>query len=63
MDDVADISEWDHYLFRLRQSLERAVTETGSLTDARVLRISSLLDQVVVAQLRDQAKEETKEEQ
>ena len=46
--------EWDEQLLKLRQSLEDAVAEAGSLTDARVLRISSLLDQAVVAQLRGQ---------
>ncbi len=46
--------EWEELLLKLRQSLEDAVAEAGSLTDVRVLRISSLLDQAVVAQLRGQ---------
>lgn len=52
MDRVVNEVEWEKHMSRLRQSLERAVQETGSLTDARVLRISSRLDRAVVAQLR-----------
>lgn len=52
MTRVYEASEWDRQLMQLRKSLEQAVQETGSLTDPRVLHISNLLDQAVVAQLR-----------
>jgi hypothetical protein len=54
MDFVADRSDWERHMFQLRKSLEHAVEETGSLTNARVLQISSMLDQAVLAELRRQ---------
>lgn len=53
-----DRLEWDEHLCQLRKCLEQAVAETGSLTDPRVLTISSLLDQAVVADLRRQSQED-----
>lgn len=53
---MKDMYQWDKKIGELRQSLESMVMETGSLTDARVLSISSLLDQAVVAHLLDQQK-------
>lgn len=42
-------------MVQLRKSLEHAVAETGSLTNVRVLQISSMLDQAVLAVLRRQS--------
>ncbi|NMP21060.1 Spo0E family sporulation regulatory protein-aspartic acid phosphatase [Sulfobacillus harzensis] len=39
----------DGRVAQLRQELERAVKETGSLTHERVLRISILLDRAILA--------------
>lgn len=55
---VADTREWETHVMQLRQSLENAVTEIGSLTDARVLRISTMLDEALVAHLREQKSKE-----
>ncbi len=58
MSVVGDRRENETRMTLLQRSLERAFNRAGSLTDARVLRISSMLDEAVVAHIREQSRRE-----
>ena len=55
---MGDRHDWERQVMELRESLEHAVVETGSLTSARVLQISAMLDEALVAHLRAQQEQE-----
>jgi hypothetical protein len=46
---VDDSQEHDGKMDKLRETLEKTVNETGSLTDERVLTVSKMLDKAILA--------------
>lgn len=51
---MIDTFEHDGRVAQLRKALACAVQETGSLTNERVLRVSTMLDQAILAYFREE---------